>query len=103
MIEVNSSVCEYARAIVSGLVDDKKAMVLTEIRGNSDTILELSVADSDAGQVLGRGGHTVNSIRALLYAFAKKNKIGSVTFRVLNTKSQEPLKQRLLQDKRFSW
>jgi uncharacterized protein len=33
-------------------------------------ILELSVADDDAGQVIGRGGRTVNALRAVMRASA---------------------------------
>ena len=33
-------------------------------------ILELNVADDDAGQVIGRGGRTINALRAVMRASA---------------------------------
>jgi len=55
--------------LARGLVDDPDEVVVESFEEDDGTIvLELSVADGDAGKVIGRGGRTVASLRTLVKA-----------------------------------
>ncbi|MBW2662378.1 MAG: KH domain-containing protein [Deltaproteobacteria bacterium] len=54
--------------IVKALVDDPEQVQITEIEGSQTTVLELRVAKSDMGKVIGKKGRTVNAIRTVLSA-----------------------------------
>ena len=54
--------------IVKALVDNPEQVQITEIEGSQTTVLELRVAKSDMGKVIGKHGRTVNAIRDILYA-----------------------------------
>jgi uncharacterized protein len=58
--------------IVKSLVDEPGAVVVEEHNGRSLTTLELSVAPSDMGRVIGRNGRVINAIRLLLQVRAAK-------------------------------
>lgn len=47
---------ELVEYIAKSLVDHPEAVKVIEIEGKSATILELSVAESDMGRVIGKGG-----------------------------------------------
>lgn len=53
-------------ALVRRMVDDKDAVKLSEYRDGDVRILELEVAQSDLGKVIGRQGRTVRALRTLL-------------------------------------
>ncbi len=60
--------------LARALVDNPDEVVVEEFEEDDGTIvLELSVADGDAGQVIGRGGRTVNALRSLMRASAVKD------------------------------
>ena len=58
--------------IAQALVDDPEQVRVTEIEGTQTTVLELRVAKSDMGKVIGKHGRTVNAIRDILYAASGK-------------------------------
>lgn len=58
--------------IAKALVDHPDQVTVVEIQGQSAIVLELSVAESDMGRVIGRSGRVVNSIRTLIQAAAAK-------------------------------
>lgn len=58
--------------IVKSLVDNPDEVEVNEIAGESAIVLELRVADSDTGRVIGRNGRVINSIRTLLQSLAAK-------------------------------
>ncbi len=59
--------------LARALVDHPDEVVVEEFEEDDGTIvLELSVADEDAGQVIGRGGRTVNALRSIVRAGAVK-------------------------------
>ncbi len=58
--------------IAQAIVDDPKQVRVTEIEGTQTTVLELRVAKSDMGKVIGKHGRTVNAIRDILYAVSGK-------------------------------
>ena len=58
--------------IVQALVDQPDHVLVTEIEGDNTNVLELSVAKSDMGKVIGRQGRTAQAIRTILSAAAGK-------------------------------
>lgn len=60
--------------LARALVDDPDAVAVESFEEDDGTVvLELSVADGDVGQVIGRGGRTINAIRAVVRAAAVKH------------------------------
>ncbi|HEX3000288.1 MAG TPA: KH domain-containing protein [Armatimonadota bacterium] len=58
--------------LVKQLVSHPEAVVITESGDQQGTIYEVQVDPSDVGKVIGKGGKTVNSLRALVKAAASK-------------------------------
>jgi predicted RNA-binding protein YlqC (UPF0109 family) len=58
--------------IVKALVDNPEQVQITEIEGSQTVVLELKVAKSDMGKVIGKQGRTANAIRVLLNAASGK-------------------------------
>ena len=60
--------------LARALVDEPDEVEVEGFEEDDGTIvLELSVAEEDAGQVIGRGGRTVNALRSLMRASAVKH------------------------------
>ena len=64
---VERDLVEY---IVKSLVDDPQAVEIKVIEGEKSTILELKVADTDVGKVIGKNGRIARAIRTILSACA---------------------------------
>lgn len=58
--------------IAKALVDNPDRVVVTEVEGEQTTVLELRVAQSDLGKIIGRQGRTARAIRTLLGAAGMK-------------------------------
>ena len=58
--------------IAQALVDKPEHVLVTEIEGDHTNVLELSVAKSDMGKVIGRQGRTAQAIRTILSAASGK-------------------------------
>ena len=58
--------------IVQAIVEQPDHVLVTEIEGDHTNVLELSVAKSDMGKVIGRKGRTAQAIRTILSAAAGK-------------------------------
>lgn len=63
---------ELVEMIAKALVDNPEQVVVTEVAGEQTTVLELRVAPSDLGKVIGKQGRTARSIRTLLGAAGMK-------------------------------
>jgi predicted RNA-binding protein YlqC (UPF0109 family) len=63
---------ELLEFIVKSIVDFPDQVQIDEIDDDASTILELSVAESDMGRVIGRGGRVINSLRAVMHVSAAK-------------------------------
>ncbi len=60
--------------LARGLVDEPEEVEVDSFEEDDGTIvLELTVADDDYGQVIGRGGRTAQALRAVLKAAAVKD------------------------------
>jgi predicted RNA-binding protein YlqC (UPF0109 family) len=65
---------ELLEELARGLVDDPGSVAVEEFEEDDGTIvLELSVADDDYGQVIGRGGSTARALRTVIKAAAAKD------------------------------
>lgn len=65
---------ELIEFIAKALVDEPDQVRVTEVEGERVTVIELRVAQSDLGKVIGKQGRTARSIRTLLNAVATKLK-----------------------------
>ena len=63
---------ELIEMIAKALVDDPEQVVVNEVEGEQTTVLELRVAQSDLGKVIGKQGRTASAIRTLLGAAGMK-------------------------------
>lgn len=59
---------ELILLIVKALVDNPEQVEVAEITGGNTTVLELRVAKSDLGKVIGKRGRNVTAIRTILTA-----------------------------------
>ena len=63
---------ELVESIAKALVDNPDEVSVTEIKGEQTTVLELRVAKSDIGKVIGKQGRTAGAIRTILGAVGMK-------------------------------
>jgi uncharacterized protein len=63
---------ELVSEIAKALVDIPDEVAVREVEGEQTTVLELRVAPSDLGKVIGKQGRTARSIRTLLGAAGMK-------------------------------
>jgi predicted RNA-binding protein YlqC (UPF0109 family) len=69
---VEAGMKELVEMIAKALVDNPEQVVVTEVEGEQTTVLELRVAQSDLGKVIGKQGRTARCIRTLLGAAGMK-------------------------------
>ncbi len=65
---------ECIERIAKALVDQPDMVKITEVEGESTSVIELSVAKEDMGKIIGKQGRTVSAIRTLLNAASMKQK-----------------------------
>jgi predicted RNA-binding protein YlqC (UPF0109 family) len=66
---------ELLEYLARGLVERPDQVEVTEVREDDGSIvLELSVADNDYGNVIGRGGRTAAALRTVIKTAAVKDK-----------------------------
>ena len=65
---------ELINYIARALVDLPDEVTVTEIEGNQTTVLELKVAKSDLGKIIGKKGRTASALRTILNATSAKLK-----------------------------
>jgi uncharacterized protein len=63
---------ELVEYIAKSLVDDPSQVTVNEVGGASSIILELHVASTDMGRVIGKGGRVANAMRTLVRVVAAK-------------------------------
>jgi hypothetical protein len=63
---------ELVEVIAKALVDDPDSVVVNEREERKTTILEVHVADSDMGKVIGKQGRIAKAIRSVVKAAAAK-------------------------------
>ena len=65
---------DLIRDIVRALVDHPEDVIVSEVEGEHALILELKVAKTNFGKVIGRHGRTAQAIRTILSAASGKAK-----------------------------
>jgi hypothetical protein len=63
---------ELIKHIVQALVDHPEQVRVNEIEATQASVLELRVAKSDLGQIIGKHGRTVEAVRVVLFAASGK-------------------------------
>jgi predicted RNA-binding protein YlqC (UPF0109 family) len=71
-LESTEAFKDLAQFIVESLVDNPDQVNVREVATDNTILVEVQVAQSDMGRVIGRGGTVVNSIRTLLQVLAVK-------------------------------
>jgi predicted RNA-binding protein YlqC (UPF0109 family) len=69
---IGQNMKELIEFIASSLVEDPESVQVRELGGGDRVRLELSVARSDMGRVIGRGGKVANAIRTMLRVAAER-------------------------------
>lgn len=59
--------------MAKNLVDDPEAVTVTETSGEEGKVLELRVAPSDMGKVIGRQGRIAKEIRTIVKTVAQRS------------------------------
>lgn len=57
---------ELVEMIAKRLVDNPDQVEVNEVKGEHTNVIELKVASSDIGKVIGRRGNTISAIRTIL-------------------------------------
>jgi hypothetical protein len=65
---------ELIEYIAKALVDNPNEVAVNEIEGEVTSVIELRVAKSDLGKVIGKEGRTARAMRTLLTAASTKVK-----------------------------
>ena len=74
MAEFREDIANLVEALVVPLVDDPDAVEITSTDTEEGALLvEISVADEDAGKVTGRQGRVIKAIRTLCRAAGSRN------------------------------
>ncbi|MCI6887410.1 MAG: KH domain-containing protein [Lachnospiraceae bacterium] len=63
---------ELVEVIAKALVDNPDEVVVTETEKDGETLIELKVASSDMGKVIGKQGRIAKAIRSVVKAAASK-------------------------------
>lgn len=61
---------ELLEFLVRALVEDPAAVTVEELEEDGALVYEISVAESDLGRVIGKGGRVANAIRTVAKAAA---------------------------------
>ena len=64
---------EIVSFIAKSLVDEPEAVEVVAVEGDRTVIVELTVAPSDLGKVIGKDGRTARAMRTLLAATSAKH------------------------------
>ncbi len=67
-----SEIKQLVEDIAKALVDTPEQVSVREVQGEQVTVLELRVAPTDLGKVIGKQGRTARSVRTLLGAAGMK-------------------------------
>jgi len=74
MTETAGDMRSLVEQIAQALVDTPAEVKVTEVDDGDATVLELRVAQTDLGKVIGKQGRTAKSIRTILGAASMKMK-----------------------------
>lgn len=64
---------EAVEKVVKALVEKTDEVEVREKSSEKSTVIEVHLAESDIGKIIGREGRTIKAIRSLLYAAGQKH------------------------------
>jgi predicted RNA-binding protein YlqC (UPF0109 family) len=64
---------ELVEVIAKSLVENPDEVVVTETESGADLVIELKVAPSDMGKIIGRQGRIAKAIRSVVKAASSKS------------------------------
>ena len=70
----SSELCRMVEIVAKTLVDLPEQVSVAEVIGENTTVIELRVAKSDIGKIIGKEGKTAKAIRTILLGAATKLK-----------------------------
>jgi len=73
LTDATSSSRELLEYLARGLVDEPDRVNVNEVRVDDGIVLELSVAQDDYGNVIGRGGRTATALRTVVKSAAARH------------------------------
>ena len=63
---------DLVATIAKALVDKPEEVIVTEIKGQRTSVIELKVAKEDLGKIIGKQGRTAQAVRGILIAASTK-------------------------------
>ena len=63
---------DVLQTIIESLVEDKSQIQINQIDGEKNIVIEVKVAESDMGRVIGKEGRIAKAIRTIFKAVAAK-------------------------------
>ncbi len=72
------SITDLVKHIVREMVDDPDQVKVSTVEGSQSLVIEVSVAKSDMGKLIGRSGRNINAIRTILTAASATANIRTV-------------------------
>jgi predicted RNA-binding protein YlqC (UPF0109 family) len=70
--QVSGDIRTLIELIAKALVDEPESVQVSAVDGDESTVLELRVAPSDVGKVIGKQGRTARAMRTILGAAGMK-------------------------------
>ena len=64
---------QAVETIIKSLVGEPDAVEVSEIADGKNVRIEVRVADSDMGRIIGREGRTVKAVRSILFVAGQKH------------------------------
>ncbi|HVF46413.1 MAG TPA: KH domain-containing protein [Pyrinomonadaceae bacterium] len=64
---------QAVETIIKSLVGDPDAVEVSEMTDGKNVRIEVRVADSDMGRIIGREGRTVKAVRSILFVAGQKH------------------------------
>lgn len=66
---------DLVKFVAESMVDNPEQVEVSEVRGQNSLVLELRVAKTDIGKIIGKHGRNVKAIRDILSAASAKIKM----------------------------
>jgi predicted RNA-binding protein YlqC (UPF0109 family) len=73
LTDATASLRELLEYLARGLVDEPDRVSVQEVTVDDGVVLELSVAQDDYGNVIGRGGRTATALRTVVKSAAARH------------------------------
>ncbi len=70
----SSELVQVIEVIAKSLVDAPQEVSVSEVQGENTTVIQLKVAKTDIGKIIGKEGKTAKAIRTILLGVATKLK-----------------------------